>query len=349
MLPQVGLKVNRPPRALTLVRDLEVFEGPILSEYKSGDGGLYLEKWCARDDELVRTLLVRTERRAVAMYLAGRTTMRALLTEQSDGIGFLLDRANGVLRSASLVMLDELPPKYLPTPSARHDESLRPEWQTVPQNFFLDEDWDAKLLATIERRYQEASAFSYLTTSHPEREFPRSIFLYEYDRGFPIVRAFQHLWATMPPKVRTRAAGITANSPGVLTLDAPSEIVGPLKETLQSLSRSRSAYKMVHSWSRLNPKKVEQLPSTARQDLDRLCELLGVEVSRLVPVLDSLDARIVLLVAGKLVAAYYRKLWQLVDPDTADYEFVEAVGVRDGEVAPEPDEADEADEDEDFE
>ena len=117
------------PRPMKHLRDLEEFEGPILSEFQAEHGGgLYLWKWCARQGTVERFLVVRTEQRAVARYLARRLSLLQLLCEPSDGIGFIVDQEGGEVRAAYLVKLTDLPPRYLPKATAMHDEALRPAW-----------------------------------------------------------------------------------------------------------------------------------------------------------------------------------------------------------------------------
>lgn len=112
------------------MRELEAFEGPILSELRADGGGIYIEKWCAREGGTTRTLVVRTEPRALAEYLARRVSMLDLLKGPSDGIGFLVDRDRGVEIAVYLVQVMALPERYLPAVDALHDVDLRPAWET---------------------------------------------------------------------------------------------------------------------------------------------------------------------------------------------------------------------------
>lgn len=111
---------------LAWVRDLEAFEGPILSEYEDADGALFLQKWCAYVDGAVRFLVVRSHRLVVADYLNGDMSMLDLLTKPNDDAGWLVDRVGDEVRNVIQARVSELPPKYLPKPSAMHDEDLRP-------------------------------------------------------------------------------------------------------------------------------------------------------------------------------------------------------------------------------
>lgn len=317
MLPEFPPNLHKFPRPLVFVRDLEEFEGPILSEHRAEEGGLYLEKWCAHDESVVRTLIVRTEQRAVAEYLAKRITMLALLTGPSDDVGFIVDWAGGKQQAVYMVRVSELPSKYLPKPNAFHNESLRPEWDRVPQSFLLSEEWDAELLARTERLYQNAFSFNLLTQPGNELRLPSDIFSYNYDRGYPVVQAFNRIRGAVPRDLRVKAGGVSANSPGILTIEAPREPAEHLISALSALRRSSSAYDNVYAWSRLRPQKVDKVPPQAIDYLRRLCDLLGVDVAKVLPALssDRTPDPMDVLVAGKLVAAYYRRLWTLVDPE----------------------------------
>lgn len=317
MLPEFPPNLRNLPRPLVFVRDLEEFDGPILSEYRAEQGGLYLEKWCAHDESIVRTLVVRTEQRAVAEYLAKRITMLTLLTGPSDDVGFIVDWADGKRQAVYMVRVSDLPPKYLPKPNAMHDESLRPEWDRVPQSFLLNEDWDAELLARTERLYQNAFSFNLLTQPGNNLSLPSDIFTYDYDRGYPVVQAFNRIRDAVPRDMRVKAGGVSANSPGVLTIDAPRDAAEHLLNALSALRRSSGAYDNVYAWSRLKPQKVDKVPPQAIDHLRRLCDLLGIDVTKVLPPLagNRVPEPIDVLVAGKLVAAYYRRLWTLVDPE----------------------------------
>ena len=133
MLPEIGKPIRGLPPNMRFVRDIEQFEGPILSEYRSEEGGgSYLQKWCTQteDGAVHRFLLIRSDQRSVALYLAMRIPMRRLLEERGDGIGFLVDRSRAdhgeTVSRVAVVSLDELPPDYLPDADTNHDVSLQP-------------------------------------------------------------------------------------------------------------------------------------------------------------------------------------------------------------------------------
>ena len=321
MLPEYPLAFTLPN--LAFVRDLEAFDGPILSVWRAADGrpSLYLDKWCTREGAISRSIVVRTEYRAIAEYLGKRISMRQLLIAPSDGIGFVVDRKDGTPFRAYLVTLNSVEARYLPSANAFHDETLRPSWSLVPQSFLVGEEWEVRSLATIERRYHDVAGFCFLTEPDKNRELPHGILTYVYDRGYPIGTAFQRIRAAVPHEFRAKSVGVAAGSPGVLTLDAPSSVANRLAEVLTGLPKAAPAYNAVLAWSKTSPKQLDRMPDlrVAMSQLSVLCEHLKVAVPVLVSGQQQDDAASVLN-AGKLLAAYHRKLWQVVS--SPDGEFV---------------------------
>lgn len=321
-------RLNELPRRVTLVRDLEEYEGPLLSEYKATYGSAaYVEKFCARSGDVCRYLLVRSDQRAIAEFLGGRLSMLSLLRDASDGVGFLIDRRLTETIAVHIAPFARIPKAYLPTPARMHNEDLRPSWDIVPQSYLIDEHWDSSMFATIERNYFNAAGFAYLTKPNTDRALPSKILEIDYEGGYPVMHAFNAIRAAVPEDQRSRPGGVNANSPGVLTIDAPAETAERLGAALHAHSRSYIYYHAVHQWSRLSRNTLAGLPTleVARQNVRDLCEALDVDPAKLYPkqVAPDREAEVV-LIAGKLIAAYYRVLLRVLDP----VQGVEFVGVQ---------------------
>lgn len=331
MLPEFPPNIGKLPRPLHFVRDLEEFDGPILSELRAEKGGLYLEKWCAHDGGTVRTLVVRTEQRAIAEYLAGRMSMLNLLTIPSDDVGFIVDRVGDTIQAVYMIRVSILPPKYLPRSVAYHDPALRPDWDKSPQSFLFDAAWDADLLARIERLYADVFAFTLFTNADSGYSPPGHIFNYDYNRGFPIVQAFNSMRAAVPREMRAKSVGVSANSPGVITIDAQHLTASRVLNAINALKRSEKAYDNLHNWSRIKPEDAHLMHGGALGDLRRLCDLLHVDIRKILPALQENKEleQGEILVAGKLIAAYYRKLWNILEPyDGVEFINVDVAAIR---------------------
>lgn len=369
MLPPIGAQIMGLPVRLEFVRDLEVFEGPLLSERKNGNGAAYLEKLCTCDETTRRTLIVRSDHRSIAEYLGGRLSMRHLFLDRSDGVGFLCDYARGGFQRTSLVELSALPEKYLPTIRAFHDPTLRPRWTRVPQEFLVDEEWDAQVLRDVEKVYLEVHAFTFAANHQPDL-IRTDLARLRFDSGFTYRTAFNELRKKVPHKERARTVGVHAASPGVLSMDAPRGIA---EEITRALIRVRDkqtikAYHILHAWSTYDTDKSDEVPATAEADIERLCSALGISSSAVLRPLDDMMAtpktpesatgntaknprKRDLLQAGKMIAMYYRRLGKLLNPSYGvefilDKSLTDQDGPEDDESFEEDDEFEDA---EDFE
>jgi hypothetical protein len=322
VLPELKNRRPKLPREVVLVRELESFEGPILSEYRAVRGSAqYIEKWCARSEGVTRILLVRADQRAIAEYLGKRRTLLSLLIEPSDGVGYVIDRRQGETVAVYGVYLDELPTGYLPKPTVYHDENLRPEWDTLPQSYLIENNWDAKLFSDIERINLNVSGFAYFTQPNTDRALPGGLLNIHYDGGYPIMHVYNGIRASLPEAIRPRAAAVDAASPGVFTLATPTSTADMIRRALLALPRCTAAVEAVHAWSRLRPEAAQRVSPVARESLHRLCSLLSVRVDAILPPTTSAEQeKDALLVAGKLIVSYYKMLWRLVEPsDRAEY------------------------------
>lgn len=324
MLPRFE-QISRLPSELRFVRYLEEFEGPILSEYRAASGRVYVEKWCARDEGLIRFLLVRTDPRSLAEYMGGLLSLLDLLTTKSDGVCFLWDRRGENTVSVAVAPIESLPSQYLPAADAYHDESLRPEWETVPLSFLLDDDWSGKRIADVERRFLNVAGFAYFTAPGESKHLPVGVLDYNYEGGRPIATAFGRFRMAVPKEERSKSTGVSANSPGVLTVETTNKIATRLAATLRVMPESVAAYRELYTWSRAKPEHAaERMPdiASARFDLSRLCGLLMVDEAPLLPP-SRWDDPIAVLTAAKLVASYWRQLWKLFNGEDGA-EFISA-------------------------
>jgi len=119
-LERIGMEAKQVPDFVH-VRDLEYFDGPLLSELRDKHSNLYIEKFCSCDQEKQRTLIVRSDEKSISEYLNSNLTMFGLVVEKSSNIGWLCDYDNEGNRKFYIVEVSELPKKYLPSFYAYHD------------------------------------------------------------------------------------------------------------------------------------------------------------------------------------------------------------------------------------
>jgi hypothetical protein len=319
---------------LRFIRDLEAFEGPILTELRTARGVRYLQKWCMFHGGASRSLVVRSDPRSIALFLSKRMTMLDLLTRPNDDVGFVVDRTEGGLHGVQLVQVSTLPDSYLPEADAFHDDDLRPRWKQTPQTFLVDDNWNPKLLSDLERDYLNAYAFTYFLDTAEDREVPGAALNYVL-QGYSYGKMFGAFRRAVPDNDNAHAEAMAAASPAVLTLSAPTASADRLILAIHAAEREETikAYKALHEWSRFRVERFEEVPETAEDQFRRLAQLLLVDASRLLPKdYDHADLgqRAQLLNAGKTIAAYHRMLRNLHRSRKPGVEFI-APGIDDEE------------------
>lgn len=315
------------------VRDLEELEGPLLSEHRAG-GATYIEKWCTCDETTQRTLIVRSDPRSITEYLGRRISMWELLVERSQNVGFLHDYTRDGFQRATIVEVSSLPKNYLPSARGYHDPALRPHWALVPQEFLVGEHWNAELLRDIERLYFVAHAFTF--AAHHQPHLIHNVARVKLS-GWNYPWALKELRRNVPPASRPETVGVSANSPGVLSMVSPRETAKEMVRAFSRLNdrRTKKAYHALHSWAKMDEADSKRVKKTAaEQDIARLCSALGITADAVLPPA-SPDATLPvdstpdpeglrgdgateyrkreILQAGKLIAAYYRCLDRLLN------------------------------------
>jgi len=129
-LKTYGRFMKAPPADFDHLRDIEVFEGPLISEFRTDNGRVFLFIWRDRDDEYNRWLAIQVSERDIAMYEARQTTLHRLI-QQARGM-FLADAdAEGSFVRWYALTREELPDTYLPQEASYFDPSLRPHSESL--------------------------------------------------------------------------------------------------------------------------------------------------------------------------------------------------------------------------
>jgi len=130
-LPALGSPISSLPIELTFVRDIEYFDGPILSEFVDPKGNPWVYKWADCDDNHHRWLVLPVTRTAIDQYLAMSINMCGFLNSCA-GDCYLVDQNGTIDPSRAIesnwrqVSREELPEDYWPTESAMYDPNLAP-------------------------------------------------------------------------------------------------------------------------------------------------------------------------------------------------------------------------------
>lgn len=331
LLEDVGSKLQEVPE-FERVFVLEEFEGPLFSELRRGEDGVYLEKWCARHSLTNRTLVVASNRRVITEFLNCRISMYEALTVPSANIGFLLDYRGGEVIEGRLVEVSALPSRYLPPPDALHDASLRPSWERASQDF-LFESWSVDTFHDLLWKYRQVFAFEYAARHAPKAFRSAGVLGLDLNAGWNYQSVVKALEKHIPERDRVESVGVQANSPGVFSMRAPADIA---KHVARALERARGrtakqAYRRLHRWSRLATEHHANVPDSALADLHQLCKALGVPKNLFDPAIEHASEvklpahptgnsrQLALLQAGKVAAAYYVRLQKILKLKEAEF------------------------------
>ena len=309
-LPQ---SLDRFPIPATKVRDLEVFDGPLVSEFRSPHGDTYLSVWCDADDQASRWMFVRVDRRSVLDYLGKRLSLRDVITKPEDGFVYFVDIAtDGTVAQVSLRTTDNLPAEYLPTAASFHDENLMPAAQASNvADVLMDGVWDVCRFAEFPKKLEQAFTFLYYVRGNrPKPPSDRMFSDYRWKGGYVASTFYRELASMIPSEDRPVVRSIRYASPGVMTFTGEADTLGSLRRCVADFpghqGASRIEYRFVQDWSHARvPAESTQKVASIKQ----LASLLGVDGPLLLSLSNDPD------IAGKILSTFYRRIRTLADYD----------------------------------
>jgi hypothetical protein len=99
------------PHSIIAMREIQYFEGPLLTEFEDMSGAFFLRYWCDRSEAGDRWLLFKTRKDLIEQYESGAISLRRLMDNSCKGKNlYLLE--NGTMW---LVAYNRLPADYRPT------------------------------------------------------------------------------------------------------------------------------------------------------------------------------------------------------------------------------------------
>ena len=303
-----GTPLPRLPVDLTWTRDLEGFDGPLLSEFCSASGDTYLYSWCDSDKTHNRWMVLRTSPRSLIEYLHRKITLFKLIESAQDGFVYFVDMdGDATVRHVALVRLSEIPEAYWPAPDSWHDNDLRPraEQQNSRQEVLIQGQWDMADFGLFPRRYSQVYAFIYMMNSGAQ--VPPA-FHFRYRRGFPIVKLFTGLLKQLPVGERPVVSAIQYMSPGFIRLQANPSISAKVYEAIETARARREAireaYRAIREYEQMDLS--DGMEGNFRAALEHMADVLGlIDIDRLLTMVGGY------LSAAKVLGSYHRFLEEL--------------------------------------
>jgi hypothetical protein len=294
--------IPRLPVELVFVRDLEEFDGPLLSEFRSSNGDTFLYYWCDCNEQANRWLVVRTPRQDLFRYLVGRVTLRSLIQECRDRFLYVVDLdGDASVLSAWFVYAENIPEIYLPGPESvrQPGAGIEPGFQDVS----VDQKWDYEQVSAYPRKYLQAYAFH---TAFGRGGNPEALEVdYRLTSGWVFDTLFKRMINNAPPARRASLEAVAFASPGYLRFRVDPAIAEGLRHAvaryLDHRSELRRTIEELRAWT--NRDEYDDLDEALMSKLIRQAsESVGVDGSALLSHIDTVRH------AGKALGSYFARL-----------------------------------------
>ncbi len=298
-----SVEIGALPVALTHVRTLEAFDGPLLAEFQSEIGDTFLYHWCDRDrhEDINRWLVVRTPTQDLARYLVGIATLRDLIINCRDQFVYLVDldtadRPQGVF----FTTVHSLPSDYIPTERSHYDSADATAQNQ--QDVFIDKQWDDYEIAEYPRRFLQAYDFNALFGLHGEAQTVRTID-YRLTQGWVYGTLFAQLRARVPRDKQASLTEVAFASPGYVRFRVDPAIASDLRHAVARYLVERNTIEtdssLLAQWANERGDMTEE---SATRVFVNLCGQLGIRSRELLGRSDSVQ------IAVKALRSYVRKI-----------------------------------------
>lgn len=294
-----AIPLVRLPVELTFVRDLEEFDGPLLSEFRSANGDTFLYYWCDCNEKANRWLVVRAPRQDLFRYLVGRTALRSLIRECRDRFLYVVDLdETATVLSAWFVYAENVPENYLP----RHDSVPRPGTGVEPgfQDVSIDQAWDYE---QYPRKFLQAYSFH---TAFGRGGSSEALEIdYRLTTGWIFDTFYKKIDATVEPTHRASLEAVSFASPGYLRFRVDPMIAEGLRNAvaryLARRSELRRGIEELRSWTNRHEPDDEDEAAMIKL-IEQISESLGIDGAALLSHIDTAKN------AGKALSSYFTRI-----------------------------------------
>lgn len=192
------------------VRDLDYFDGPLLSHFRHRRGDHYLYYWCDCDERANRWMTIRVSETNIIRLMNRFVPLDYVIPgECQDDFVYLVDLdAAGRATRTTLTLLDQIPEGYAPRKGAYLDYDAPQDERSyavlIEKNLTIDQ------LRQLPTRYSQAYAFLYtLRVLKPDKfqEHP-------WRGGFSSMHFYHWLVGSIPGEQRPSVTSLQYASPG---------------------------------------------------------------------------------------------------------------------------------------
>lgn len=260
-----GTKIDgRTLPQFTWNADLVAYDGPLLSLFKSDDGGDYLFSWLDCDQSRHRWCIIPVGREVFRKYLTKQISLLQVLKESKAIVTF--DSSASARRSRFVkTTWQKLPDVYLPAPDSYLTDEISTDAAKklatdLPCDYAIALDGELYLedLEGIPKLYQQLYSFHY-GLEHLARHAVRDVIarhMRKFRGGFSVVNLFTGLRSVTPSIHRARLIELKYNSPGHIKLNMLPNMAQRITSATESIisdsdfEKSEVLYRTVYKFFR---------------------------------------------------------------------------------------------------
>lgn len=308
-------KIERLPVKLNHVRDLEFFEGPLLSEFKSSRGDTFVFYWCDSDQETNRWLVIRTPKSQLLRYLVRRSDLLELIDNCPDQTAYVVDIDSSFAhKSIWFANVQDIPADYKPTAGAKFDLSSQQSTNGRQyQDVALDENAGLEKVSIYPRKYLQA--YSFLTAFGPSGDAKKLKINLNLTKGFVFGTLYNQVQLHAGQSKKATLSEVAYASPGYLrfTVDpsVAAEVRGSIAAYIEHSVRVLELIKLLTAWANENKVAKDITESKATEFVKRLGSSLGFNSGELVQRSETVR------IAAKAAVSYARRVKFLAEDEAS--------------------------------
>ena len=222
-----------PINNLIWKRDLLYFDGPLLSEFRSSKGEIYLKYWCDCDEEFNRWMLFKIKEKDRLRLVLGEKSIYEVINNQPDSFVFFIDENinNAILK---MVISSNIPNSYIPEEDSFLDIEDYREDSNITSLVFENE-WEIKPLQDVYRKFTQVYDFLFVSNK-VNRNLGVTM---PWQGDFSTYHFYNKIKEFIPREMQSHLNAIHYASPGYMKISSENDIANLALEAIQDYAQNK--------------------------------------------------------------------------------------------------------------
>jgi len=229
-----SILANLPVSTLNWKRDLIYFDGPLLSEFISSAGEIYLKYWCDCDDDSNRWMLFKIKEQDRLRLVLGEKSVYEVIKSQPDDFVFFADE-NIKTITYTMVISTDIPNSYIPEEDSYLDiEDYKEDSDAI--SLVFENEWEFKALQDVYRKFTQVYDLLFVankTNGSLGATLP-------WQGGFSTVHFYNKIKEFIPKPKQSNLNAIHYASPGYMKISSESEMANLTLKAIQDYATNKN-------------------------------------------------------------------------------------------------------------